>query len=88
MNPDILTLILAALLGLIPNLIIKWFEKRKSKEDITKINIDSAVEVIKVLREHNEYLENKIDKLELENCDAINKLNTTLEELYILKKTP
>lgn len=68
-NEQLLTLLLTLLLGVVPNLIIKWADKVKPKVDIEKTNMESAdiannmlQDTIGTLKEHNLYLNEKLNK--------------------------
>lgn len=56
MSDEALTILLATLIGLVPNLIIKWIEKQKPKEELDKTSIESADMSLEMLKLANETL--------------------------------
>jgi predicted RNase H-like nuclease (RuvC/YqgF family) len=59
-NEQLLALAVAALIGFIPNVIIKYLEKHKSKIEEDNIEVDTLTEALKTMREHNDFLEKKL----------------------------
>lgn len=59
-NEQLLAMLLAMLMGLIPNVILKYLDKRKTKEEVTDIEVDTLAEALKTMREHNDFLEKKL----------------------------
>lgn len=56
MSDELLTIILATLVGLVPNLIIKWAEKQKPREELEKTSIESADITLDMQRDLNSSL--------------------------------
>jgi len=56
MSDELLTIILATLIGLVPNLAIKWLEKQKPKEDLAKTSMESADLSLEMLTDANKTL--------------------------------
>lgn len=59
-NEQLTALIIAILVGLVPNAIIKLLEKYKSKEEVADIEVDTLTETLKSMRDHNDFLEKKL----------------------------
>ncbi len=71
-NEQILALVIAAFIGLIPNVILKYLEKHKSKEEVADIEVDTLSEALKTMREHNLFLEEKL-KMKRDEITVQNK---------------
>lgn len=69
MKEEILALIIASLIGLIPNLVLKIVEKLKTKEELDRVSLQSAdisLDMLQdtnlALKQHIEYLNDRYDK--------------------------
>ena len=61
-NEQLLALVIAAFIGLIPNVVLKYLDKHKSKEEVADIEVDTLSQTLKEMREHNDFLEKTDDK--------------------------
>lgn len=68
-----IALLIAMLIGLLPNIILKLLDKYKSKEEITDIEVDTLSEALRTMRDHNNFLEDKL-VLKREEITTQNKL--------------
>lgn len=91
MSDELIALIVASLVGILPNIILKWLETRKSREDREKSNLESADiaqemlrDIIDELRKQNTYLNDRIgmktSELDLLRS-RINKLENVLNRV-------
>lgn len=93
MNEEILALVITLLIAILPNLAIKWVEKRQPEEALQKTTLEAAnisVEVLQealaVLKDQCTYYSAKLKQKrdELESCySEIEKLK---KENYLLRK--
>lgn len=81
MNEQLLSVIIAAVVGLLTNVIIKKIEKEKEPEDKQKIAVETAEMSLDILKQTLEIVERKNKELEelLLECEKTNKL---INELY------
>lgn len=87
MTEEIIALLLASLIGFIPNLVLKIVEKTKSKEELGQVSIQAAdisldmlKDTIVSLKEHVEYLNQRYDKKKLEMLSLEEKINRLEKE--------
>jgi len=59
-NEQLLALVIAAFIGLIPNVVLKYLDKHKSKEEVADIEVDTLSQTLKEMREHNDFLEKRL----------------------------
>jgi hypothetical protein len=79
-NDNIIALIIAALVGLIPNIILKLLDKQKPKEDMIKTTIEAADLSMDMMKASmaNEEKQKELCLIKLE------KANKKLNELYAI----
>jgi len=59
-NEQLLALAVAAFIGLVPNLILKYLDKHKSKIEESNMEVDTLTETLKTMRDHNDFLEKRL----------------------------
>lgn len=69
MNEEIITLIIVALLGFLPNLVLKLIEKYKTPQEKAKseleaadLSVDTLTQALEEMRKHNKFLEEKLNQ--------------------------
>lgn len=60
LNDQSIALLIAMLIGLVPNIILKLLDKYKSKEEVADIEVDSLTQTLESMRDHNKFLEEKV----------------------------
>jgi len=75
-NDQVTALLIAAVIGLISNMILKYMDKHKSKEEVADLGVDTLTQVLDEMRKYTELL--KIDNLFLKN-EVINLKNEIVE---------
>jgi len=98
MSTEIQAFLIALAIATIPNLIIKWIESRKPKEELGKSTIEAADlsldmlietinsqrESIKFLQERTDFKKREVERLSKENEDLCLKIEELEKEIKIL----
>lgn len=84
MNEQILSVIVAALIGFFTNVIIKRIEKQKEPEDKQRIAVETAEISLDMAKQTLEIVEKRNKELEelLNNCKEIERKNNELYALF------
>jgi len=59
-DDQLLSLFIAMMAGLIPNVVLKYLDKHKTKEEVADLEVDTLTETLKTMREHNDFLEKRL----------------------------
>lgn len=93
MNEEILALVITLLIALLPNLAIKWVEKRQPEEALQKTTLEAAnisVEVLQetlaVLKDQCIYYNAKLIQKRQELEDSYTEIEKLRKENYLLRK--
>lgn len=87
MNDQLLAALIAAIIGLITNVVIKKLEKYKSKEEKDQVTVETAEKSLEIMKQTLEVLEKRNKTLEemleteFENKEIINNLYGILYDI-------